>query len=182
MRLLVLRMMPASCRQIQELQADSLPVQRLEELNRALDEYILRHPAHRGRAVSVSQTVCQAKHSILVTPTKDRCASRARLWQKSRGSTRTLPTPSSACRRMRLMQSLAAPSTASPVAPQDEVRPEEIKKAYRVVAMQCHPDKGALGGFAFYYKAFTTTPHMRSTSFVMVNSPVFGVRRASAEA
>ena len=78
------------------------------------------------------------------------------------------------------MQSLAAPSTASPVAPQDEVRPEEIKKAYRVVAMQCHPDKGALGGFAFY-KAFTTTPHMRSTSFVMVNSPVFGVRRASAE-
>ena len=38
----------SSCR-LQELQADSLPVQRLEELNRALDEYILRHSAHRGR-------------------------------------------------------------------------------------------------------------------------------------
>ena len=67
--------------------------------------------------------------------------------------------------------------------------PEEIKKAYRVVAMQCHPDKGTVGGLAFYSKAqnghtpHTTTPHIRLTSFVKVNSfnraRGFGVRRAN---
>ncbi|CAK9088031.1 unnamed protein product [Durusdinium trenchii] len=75
------------------MEADRLPVARLEELNRALDEYILRQMCFKSEIVAeIARLHENSAYSILG------------------------------------------------VAP--DASDAEIKKAYRLVAMQCHPDKG----------------------------------------
>eukprot|EP00434_Breviolum_minutum_P042736 symbB.v1.2.038055.t1/scaffold5798.1/size23537/2 len=75
------------------MEADNLPAERLEELNRALDEYILRQMCFKSEIVAeIARLHENSAYSIL---------------------------------------------GVSPIASDSE-----IKKAYRLVAMQCHPDKG----------------------------------------
>lgn len=116
------------------MEADTLPAERLEELNRALDEYILRQMCFKSEIVAeIARLHENSAYSILgVSP---------------------------------------------------EASDAEIKKAYRLVAMQCHPDKGGdKAEFQELHEAYEKIMEQRRSSANLAKSGGGPSPESSAEA
>lgn len=116
------------------MEADTLPAERLEELNWALDEYILRQMCFKSEIVAeIARLHENSAYSILgVSP---------------------------------------------------EASDAEIKKAYRLVAMQCHPDKGGdKAEFQELHEAYEKIMEQRRSSANLAKSGGGPSPESSAEA